>query len=591
MNAPFMLQSSIPSGGAAPLGVIVPKNGSSTGTNVFAGDAAFAKSLVQAMTGNSDPAGSAQTNMLATNLLAQLVSVNSAGGESQIGDVLSRLLADMNVNSDSVSELDGAAISPLMNALVSNLLAEYAADQSAQTNLVQGAATDAKPQTGDVLTQWLGSLGNDSDLDDRQDVMNDLMALLELAQAIIQQWQPVDSQPDVKTEQNPAEIQTNAIDSTLSAEVGEQAIVPQGQMSNQQQQGPETNTDSASTETKVNDNKPYGKHAELLQTLNQLADLLQQHPDQPEIVQIVESIEYLIAPMMKDDGVKSENGVEQVQVPVQSTAAPASTVSNAASVVPVHQSPRQKPAAGSVNIQNLQQIAIAPSIMTRGIDLKGRLEALAAKAIVQPQIAAVQATDTTAASDESNDTVQAGETADTAHNPLQLNQLRHSAPVHAAQPQEHFVRADRFADEMAQVLRSMKVNTANGLSEVRIMLQPEHLGHVDVKVSMQNGQIVAHFMADSAHGKELLESQLSQLRTVLQNQGLQVDRLEVVHYDPQYSGAFQDSRQQQQSRESDRNDKEKSSETERTAADFLSELERIAGSKSPNDSKSFDVTA
>jgi flagellar hook-length control protein FliK len=591
MNAPFMLQSSMPSGGASPLGVIVPKNGSSNGTNVFAGDAAFANSLVQAMIGNNDPAASAQTNLLATNLLAQLVSANSAGGESQLGDALSRLLANMNVNSDSVSELDSAAISPLLNALVSNLLAEFASDQSAQTNLVQGSITDAKQQTGDVLTQWLGSLRNDSELDDRQDVLNDLMALLELAQAIIQQWQPVDPQTDAKTEPNPAAIQTSEIDSTLNGKLGEQTIVPQGQTANQHQSVPEKKTDSASLETEVNDKMPNGKHAELLQTLQQLADLLQQHPDQPEIVQIVESIEHLIAPMIKDDGGKSENGVEQVQVPVQSTAAMASTVLNAASVVPVLQSPRQKPAASSVNIQNLQQIAIAPSLMTRGTELKGRLEALAAKAIVQPQIAAVQATDSIAASEESNDSVPVAETADTAHNPLQLNQLRHSAPLAAAQPQEHFVRADRFADEMAQVLRSMKVNTANGLSEVRIMLQPEHLGHVDVKVTMQNGQIVAHFMADSAHGKELLESQLSQLRTVLQNQGLQVDRLEVVHYEPQYSGTSHDSRQQQQSRESDRNDKEKSSDTERTPVDFLSELERIAESKSPIGNKSFDVTA
>lgn len=591
MNAPFMLQSFMPSGGAAPLGVIVSKNGSSNGTNVFAGDAVFANRLVQAMIGNGDPAVSAQTNLLATNLLAQLVSANSAGGESQLGDVLSRLLADLNVHSESGTGLEGAGISPLMNALVSNLLAEFASDQSAQTSFAQGAATDAKQQTGDVLTQWLGSLKNDSDLDDRLDVLNDLMALMELAQAIIQQWQPVDMHTDTITEQNPETLQTSAIDATPIVMLGEESNVPQGTLTNQPQPGPDSKTDSASLETKVNDILLKGKHAELLQTLQQLADLLQQHPDQPEIVQIVESFEHLIAPMMKVDGVKSENGFEQVHAPVQATSSPASTLLHASAVAPVHQSPRQKPAAGSVNNQTMQQLAIAPSFMTRGTDLKGRLEALAAKAIVQPQIAAVQATETTAASDASNDSVTSAETADTAHNPLQLNQLRHSAPVHAAEPQQHFVRADRFADEMAQVLRNMKVNTANGLSEVRIMLQPEHLGHVDVKVSMQNGQIVAHFMADSAHGKELLESQLSQLRSVLQNQGLQVDRLEVVHYEPQNSGTFQDSRQQQQSRESDRDDKGKSSDTERTAADFLSELERIAGSKSSNGSKSLDVTA
>jgi flagellar hook-length control protein FliK len=104
------------------------------------------------------------------------------------------------------------------------------------------------------------------------------------------------------------------------------------------------------------------------------------------------------------------------------------------------------------------------------------------------------------------------------------------------------------------------------------------LGQVDIKVTMKDGHVVARFIADSVHGKEMLESQLSQLKAMLSNQGLQVERLEVLQYTPQQSGAFQDSRRQPQ--QSNRGGKEQSNEADKTdAIDFLSELEQASAAR------------
>lgn len=109
------------------------------------------------------------------------------------------------------------------------------------------------------------------------------------------------------------------------------------------------------------------------------------------------------------------------------------------------------------------------------------------------------------------------------------------------------MHAPTFVEDMTQlVMKSFTVNSiAEGITEAKLSLYPQHLGHVEIKLTMHNGQLIAQFMADSMSGKEMLESQLSQLRTTLQNQGIQVDKLEVTQNQAFQSGLFQEQRQQQ----------------------------------------------
>lgn len=116
-----------------------------------------------------------------------------------------------------------------------------------------------------------------------------------------------------------------------------------------------------------------------------------------------------------------------------------------------------------------------------------------------------------------------------------------AAPLKAPAPP---IPVEKFGDEMSRFLVSkLEIIQAGGVSEAKISLFPEHLGQVDVKITMQNGQLIAQFMTEHAFAKESLESQMAQLRSALQSQGLQVNKLEVTQNTPLSSHMYQDGRQ------------------------------------------------
>ncbi|UUZ85929.1 flagellar hook-length control protein FliK [Paenibacillus sp. P26] len=157
------------------------------------------------------------------------------------------------------------------------------------------------------------------------------------------------------------------------------------------------------------------------------------------------------------------------------------------------------------------------------------------------------------------------------------------------------VPAESFAkDAAAFVVNAFSLETtADGFSEAKISLFPQHLGQVDVKLTMHNGQLIAQFVADSAAGKEMLESQLAQLRTTLQNQGIQVERLEVTQSPSLQSGMFQEQRQQQSQQFTGKQQKSGAGKIAAIEEDFTEEpsaLSEPAGA-SVKDNGSIDVTA
>ncbi|MFD0616716.1 flagellar hook-length control protein FliK [Paenibacillus sp. GCM10027629] len=105
------------------------------------------------------------------------------------------------------------------------------------------------------------------------------------------------------------------------------------------------------------------------------------------------------------------------------------------------------------------------------------------------------------------------------------------------------IQAQNFAPEMSQFIKQLDIVKLNGLSEAKIILFPEHLGQVDIRISVQNGHIVAQFMTEHAAAKDMLDMQMAQLRTALQSQGLQVEKLEVTQNQNLHSQMFHDGRQ------------------------------------------------
>ncbi len=68
----------------------------------------------------------------------------------------------------------------------------------------------------------------------------------------------------------------------------------------------------------------------------------------------------------------------------------------------------------------------------------------------------------------------------------------------------------------------------NGQSEVRIALKPEHLGHVRMLIVTEAEQVSVRIFTDAAMTKDLIESHMQQLKNELEQQGLRVEKMDVL---------------------------------------------------------------
>lgn len=94
-------------------------------------------------------------------------------------------------------------------------------------------------------------------------------------------------------------------------------------------------------------------------------------------------------------------------------------------------------------------------------------------------------------------------------------------------------------DVFAQIVEKAKVSLNHGNGEMEVNLKPAHLGKLHLKVSVENQLVTAKFVAESQQVKEIIETNLNQLRRNLQDNGIQVDQLMVSVGQHNNEGAFQ----------------------------------------------------
>ncbi|MCG7316530.1 MULTISPECIES: flagellar hook-length control protein FliK [Brevibacillus] len=135
------------------------------------------------------------------------------------------------------------------------------------------------------------------------------------------------------------------------------------------------------------------------------------------------------------------------------------------------------------------------------------------------------------------------------------------------------VRAEQMPQQVTDIfVRQLKVGTLQGVTEAKLILYPQELGKVDVRISSHNGVITAHFIADSKHGKDMLDQQMAQLRTAFAQQGIQVDKLEVSQQNNSTPFSFDQGKENggQQAREQSQ---DQGAQNEQAEASFDSVLE------------------
>lgn len=87
-----------------------------------------------------------------------------------------------------------------------------------------------------------------------------------------------------------------------------------------------------------------------------------------------------------------------------------------------------------------------------------------------------------------------------------------------------------FEKLVDQVVRKLDVLLTPERSEVEMVLKPEILGKLTIKLSLENHQVTARFMAENQQVKQVLEVNLPQLKAALEAGGLKLDRAEVGLY-------------------------------------------------------------
>ena len=120
-----------------------------------------------------------------------------------------------------------------------------------------------------------------------------------------------------------------------------------------------------------------------------------------------------------------------------------------------------------------------------------------------------------------------------------------------------------------QIVEQAKLLQRGTDSQMIIKLNPEHLGQLSLKVSVNgNGGVTATFHTDNAQVRAILETTMTQLRQQLDEQGIKVDNVEVhtglpdgqLPQDQGQQGFYRDQGQQVRSRQTDLQDFEESSE-------------------------------
>ncbi len=91
------------------------------------------------------------------------------------------------------------------------------------------------------------------------------------------------------------------------------------------------------------------------------------------------------------------------------------------------------------------------------------------------------------------------------------------------------VRLSNLADDLNGVISSSAKLTGTGeTAQLKVSIFPEHLGHLDIRLSTVDGKIAAQILTSTPMAKEALELQVYQLRNSLVQQGIQVDRIEIT---------------------------------------------------------------
>ena len=108
------------------------------------------------------------------------------------------------------------------------------------------------------------------------------------------------------------------------------------------------------------------------------------------------------------------------------------------------------------------------------------------------------------------------------------NQTFDKALESASAPKEgEAAQRELRTQTMEQIIRRAVIQVRNGQHEARIDLKPDFMGHVRMQVITENQQVTVKILTEFGFVKDQIENSIQQLKANLQQQGLEVDKIDV----------------------------------------------------------------
>ena len=145
-------------------------------------------------------------------------------------------------------------------------------------------------------------------------------------------------------------------------------------------------------------------------------------------------------------------------------------------------------------------------------------------------------------------------------------------------PTEKAGQSEEFIKELQKVMNRVQFGHAGGVNRLVLKLFPEHLGTIRIELIQKDGMLTARILASTALGKEMLDSNSSQLRQGFAGQNIQLDKLEITQalqdsVRQEKNHNFQQSFKQQQQEQTQEDAKMESQEEPISFDDFLTDME------------------
>ncbi|MER2105570.1 MAG: flagellar hook-length control protein FliK [Solibacillus sp.] len=151
-------------------------------------------------------------------------------------------------------------------------------------------------------------------------------------------------------------------------------------------------------------------------------------------------------------------------------------------------------------------------------------EALKA-AVVQVQQEAPKVTFQQAVQQATQTTKVETETAQPVQHQQQVTQTK---TVTVTLPAEKPAQSEALLKEIQNLMNRSQLSGQPGNMKLLLKLFPENLGQIRIELVQQNGVLTARLLASTAIGKELLDTNLNQLKASFAAQNIQMDRVDVA---------------------------------------------------------------